>query len=153
MVFLMFIFLDVPPPSYFNWHPQFSVNYLFQKKTKWGIEDILSWKLPLEFLIFNFLTPWNSTLKSSPFVFFFSGIAQWQLLRWYTHLAVFVGSFCWYQICRSQVLNFQILFYHLFKLFLGDFFGQNSPKCCQFCLTNDDMQDNTSDMLRFLLKY
>ena len=40
-----------------------------------------------------------------------------------------------------------------FKLLLSGVFGQNSPKCCQFYLTSDDMEDDASDMLRFLFKY
>ena len=117
-----------------------------RKKTKWGIENILSWKPTLEFLGFPFYsrkfqkkrsftpetpqncvtrvhhsellrpktkTPGNSIwfflswpplkipcffsinprkLKPQlpPPACFFSGIAQGQMLRWYTYLAVFV---------------------------------------------------------------
>ena len=144
-----------------NSYSQFSVNGLFQKKTKWGIEDILSWKPPLEFLGFLFY-PWKFQKKQSftpetpqncvtplgtfkvqnqvpwkfhmtffflvtpencklflinPWKFhhqlppppcsFFSGIAHGQVLRWSTYL----GIFCWYRICSSQVLDFQMLFY------------------------------------------
>ena len=132
----------VHPELYFGWHSQFSVNSLFQKKNKWEIEDILSWKLPLEFLGFLFyprkfqkkqsftlklhkillhpleilrpkiktpgnsiwfflswsplkipycfyLTPRNFTLNF-PLVWFFFGIAQRQVIRWFTYLAIFV---------------------------------------------------------------
>ena len=72
-----------------------------------------------------------------------------------------LGSFCWQFLLISDMSfsSFKIsnTFLPAETIFLSCFweifFGQNSPKCCQFCLTNDDMQDNASDMLRFLLKY
>ena len=46
------------------------------------------------------------------------------------------GMFHWYRICSSRVLFkcFCIRRNCHFRLLLGIFFGQNSPKCCQFCL-------------------
>ena len=191
------------PELYFGWHSQFSVNSLFQKKNKWEIEYIFSWKLPLEFLGFLFYSRKFRKNKASPqklhkialhplellrpkiktpgnsIWFFFLITPENSILflinpwKFHPHLplcliffwnsttagvkVVYVlGNFCWYRICRSQVLNFQRLFYQQklsFQAALGCFFGQNSPKCSQFSLTSDDMQDDASDMLRYLLKY
>ena len=118
------LFFWMCPPPHFNWHPQFSVDDLFQKKTKWRIEDILSWKLPLEFLTFNFLTPWNSTLKSSPlFAFFF-----WNSPITGVKVVCILGSFCWYQICSSQVLNFQKYFSTIFLNCFWEIFLVRTPQ-------------------------
>ena len=118
------LFFWMFPPPHFNWHPQFSVKDLFQKKTKWRIKDILSWKLPLEFLIFNFLTPWNSTRKSSPLFFFFF----WNSPMTGVKVVYILGSFCWYQICSSQVLHFQKYFYTIFLSCFWEIFLVRTPQ-------------------------
>ena len=60
-----FMFFWISPLPCFDWHAQFSINGLFQKKTTTsGIEEILSLKLPLEFLSFLFY-PWKLQKKQS----------------------------------------------------------------------------------------
>ena len=60
-----FMFFWISPLPCFDWHPQFSINGLFQKKKKTsGIEEILFLKLPLEFLGFLFY-PWKLQKKQS----------------------------------------------------------------------------------------
>ena len=133
------VFLDAPSVT-LRLTPSVLSKWSFpEKKNKWGIEDILSWKLPLEFLGFLFyprklqknqsFTPetpqncvtllgifkaWNQDPWKLHMIFFFfdhpwkfhvafkfhpqlpqmfgffSGIARWQVLKWYTYLVIFV---------------------------------------------------------------
>ena len=60
------------------------------KPRSWKFHMIFSFWITTETYMLFLINPWKFHLHPPPLVWFFSGIAEWQVLRWYTCLAIFV---------------------------------------------------------------
>ena len=85
---------------------------LLRPKTKTAGSSIwcFSFLITPENSILFLLIPVNSTLNSSPCFFWNSPMTG-------VKVVYILFKFCWYRVCSSQVLNFQMLFYQQKLLF------------------------------------